>query len=325
MLSLIQFLLNVTAGGVAITLTGCCAIASVLGFAGSLWWRFELIEHFRPQYCLVLIAAIVVGGISRQAWSFLWCLPLALNLALLVPLFFAFGQINHTPNNTLRILHANLDRGNQDTTPAIQYLKTQEADLVLLQEVTSKWLSVIKSDLSQYQVIQALPLENSQGWAMLLPIKLSKHFEVVATQIINLPSYSTRPLLEIIASWGNREIAILSLSVARPGQSNFQAVEFDAAAQWSQRQQQENQREVIVIGDFNSTPWSGRFRKFLHDSNLRNSQRGFGLQPTWQTGLPSVLMIAIDHCLQSKSITTINRTTGANIGSDHLPLFVELN
>src|SRR4028118_1291635 len=122
-----------------------------------------------------------------------------------------------------------------------------------------------------------------------------------------------------------RSLQILSLSVARPNQSNFQAVEFDAAAKWSLRQQQENKREVVVIGDFNSTPWSGRFRKFLHDANLRNSQRGFGLQPTWSASLPSVLMIAIDHCLHSQSITTISRATGVNIDSDHLPLFVELH
>jgi hypothetical protein len=35
-------------------------------------------------------------------------------------------------------------------------------------------------------------------------------------------------------------------------------------------------------------------------------------------------MMAIAHGLHSQSITTINRTTGSNIGSDHLPLFVEL-
>jgi endonuclease/exonuclease/phosphatase (EEP) superfamily protein YafD len=101
-------------------------------------------------------------------------------------------------------------------------------------------------------------------------------------------------------------------------------VEFDASANWSVRQQKEGKREVVVIGDFNSTPWSGRFREFLHQTDLRNSQRGFGLQPTWHASLPSPLMIAIDHCLHSKSIATVKRATGSNIGSDHLPLFVEL-
>jgi endonuclease/exonuclease/phosphatase (EEP) superfamily protein YafD len=254
-----------------------------------------------------------------------------LNLALIVPLFFTSGQnsflqqANLSPSTTLRILHANLDHDNQDTTKAIQYLEAQDVDLVLLQEVTSKWLAALEADVSRYRVVKSLPLENSQGIAMLVPVKPSKSIDVVATQLVNLPSYSNRPLLEIIMRWGSREVAILSLSVARPNQSNFQAVEFDAAAKWSLRQQQENKREVVVIGDFNSTPWSGRFRKFLHDANLRNSQRGFGLQPTWSASLPSVLMIAIDHCLHSQSITTISRATGVNIGSDHLPLFVELH
>jgi len=282
-------------------------------------------EHFRPQYCLILVVAIVIGGISRQAWCFIWCVPLALNLALILPLFFTSAQVQSAPNNTLRILHANLDHDNQDTTQAIEYIKSQKLDLVLLQEVTAKWLNAIQSNLSQYQIIKSLPLENSQGWTMLLPVKPSQPFEVVATQIIKLPAYSNRPLLEIIIRWKNKEVAILSFSVARPNQSNFQAVEFNEAAQWSQRQQKENNREVIIIGDFNSTPWSSRFRKFQQDSNLRNSQRGFGLQPTWNTSLPPMLMIAIDHCLHSQSITTINRNIGSNIGSDHLPLVVELS
>lgn len=315
--SFAQILLYLAAGGATIT--------TLLGFAGSLWWRFELMEHFRPQYCLILIAAIIVGAISHQSWCFIWCVPLALNLALILPLFFRSGQVQASPKNTLTILHANLDHGNQDTTQAIEYIKSQKLDLVLLQEVTAKWLTAIETNLSQYQIIKSLPLENSQGWVMLLPIKPSPSLEILATQIIKLPAYSNRPLLEIISRWENREVAILSLSVARPNQSNFQAVEFDAAAEWSLLQQKANKREVVVIGDFNSTPWSSRFRKFQQASNLHNSQRGFGLQPTWQSTFPSVLMIAIDHCLHSRSITTINRYIGSNIGSDHLPLVVELS
>jgi endonuclease/exonuclease/phosphatase (EEP) superfamily protein YafD len=300
------------------------AIASLLGFAGSFWWIFELLEHFRPQYCLILIAATIVGGISRQAWCFIWFLPLALNLALILPLFLASGQINSSPNYTLRIVHANLDHDNPNTTPGVEYLKTQNANLLLLQEVTSKWLTALES-MPQYRVVKSLPLENSRGWAMLLPVKSDSTFEIVSTKIIQLPAYSNRPLLEIIIRWKNQEVAILSFSAARPNKSNFQAIEFNEVAQWSQRQQKANKREVIVIGDFNSTPWSGRFRKFQQDSNLHNSQRGFGFQPTWNAGFPSLLMVAIDHCLHTQSIKTINRNTGSNLGSDHLPIVVELS
>lgn len=320
-----RFLLDVAAGG--------AAIATVLGFAGSLWWVFELFEHLRPQYCLILVSALVVGGISRRAWSFVWCLPLALNLALIVPLFFTSAQgtylqqANRVPGTTLRLLYANLDHQNQNTSRAIQYIEAQDVDLVLLQEVTSRWMTKLQSDLSRYRVFTSFPRENSTGMAMLVPIAPSKSVELVATQILELPPKSGQPLLETTIRWRGREVVILGLSIIRPqnrGSSAFQEVEFDAAAKWSLRQQKEKGREVVVIGDFNSTPWSGRFRSFLHESDLHNSQRGFGLQPTWPASLPSVLMIAIDHCLHSKSIKIINRATGSNIGSDHLPLLVAI-
>lgn len=323
--SVAKFLLNVAAAG--------ASVATVLSLAGSLWWVFELFEHPRPQYCLILITAIVAGGISRQAWSFAWCLPLLLNLLLIVPLFFSSAQgsdlqpANLIPGSTLRLLLVNLDHHNQDTRPAIEYIESQNVDLVLLQEVTSRSLSTLQSNLSRYRVATSLPRENSTGVAMLVPTTPSKSVEIGATQILELPPNSGAPLIETTLRWGSREVVILGLSIARPhnrGSSAFQQVEFDAAAEWSLRQQRQEKRGVVVMGDFNTTPWSGRFRKFIQDSDLRNSLRGFGLQPTWHAALPSSLMIAIDHCLHSSSIRTINRATGANIGSDHLPLLVEL-
>jgi endonuclease/exonuclease/phosphatase (EEP) superfamily protein YafD len=323
--SLAKVLLNVAAGG--------AAIATLVGFAGSIWWIFDILDHLRPQYCLILVIALMVGGISRQAWSFVWCLPLLLNLALIVPLFFSSAQgsyleaANRAQGSTLRIIHVTLDRDNLDITQAIKYIESQDVDLIMLLEVTSRTLTKLESDLSRYRVVASEPRENSHGSAMLLPVKPSKSVEGVATQIVHLPPTSERPMLEATLRWGGKEVAILSIQLTRPsngGTSAFQKVEFDASANWSVRQQKEGKREVVVIGDFNSTPWSGRFREFLHQTDLRNSQRGFGLQPTWHASLPSPLMIAIDHCLHSKSIATVKRATGSNIGSDHLPLFVEL-
>jgi endonuclease/exonuclease/phosphatase (EEP) superfamily protein YafD len=81
---------------------------------------------------------------------------------------------------------------------------------------------------------------------------------------------------------------------------------------------------TILAGDFNTTPWSPVFADVLARSGLRDSAHGFGPQPTWPTTLPWPCRIPIDHCLHSSDLEVVDRRTGADIGSDHLPLIIEL-
>ena len=77
------------------------------------------------------------------------------------------------------------------------------------------------------------------------------------------------------------------------------------------------------MGDLNVSPWSAEFRQLLKDSQLRDSTKGFGLQPTWPTHV-RLMQIPIDHLLYSSDIKIIDRRVGPNIGSDHYPLIVDL-
>src|SRR5262249_5795005 len=82
--------------------------------------------------------------------------------------------------------------------------------------------------------------------------------------------------------------------------------------------------EKALLGDLNCTSWSPAFRDLLARSGLRDSRLGRGVQPSWPTGLPSLLRIPIDHCLVSGGLEVENRRTGPDIGSDHLPIVVDL-
>jgi endonuclease/exonuclease/phosphatase (EEP) superfamily protein YafD len=82
---------------------------------------------------------------------------------------------------------------------------------------------------------------------------------------------------------------------------------------------------AIVIGDFNSTTWSPYFRQLIEVTGLVNARQGFGLLPTWPAWLLlPVLMLPIDHCLVTADILVDNIRTGRRMGSDHLPLIVDL-
>jgi endonuclease/exonuclease/phosphatase family metal-dependent hydrolase len=65
----------------------------------------------------------------------------------------------------------------------------------------------------------------------------------------------------------------------------------------------------------------------LKETKLLNARQGFGLLPTFPVfKFPiAFLMMPIDHCFVSEDISVQKIRTCEYIGSDHLPLAVELN
>jgi len=81
----------------------------------------------------------------------------------------------------------------------------------------------------------------------------------------------------------------------------------------------------ICIGDFNMSPWSYYYQNFLRQTQLKDARKANGLMPSWPTFLMlRWLMIPIDHCLISRDIRVLEIKTGQRVGSDHLPLVVDL-
>ncbi|MBV6626701.1 MAG: endonuclease/exonuclease/phosphatase family protein [Rivularia sp. (in: Bacteria)] len=319
-------------------LAGCAVIATTLSFAGSKYWVFALMEHPRVQYSLILIVALFVSVLTSRKRINLWnsiCLTaLLINLFFIVPLFIPPQQNSISLNKSLEpnletilLTHVTLNNKKPDATKAIEYLNKQNTDILFLLEVTPQSLIQLKRGLTNYQLVTAFPKYNSHGIAWFIRKEKTKPIKVNNFGFIRIPSSNNRPLLKAKISYQGREIVLLCFHVISPRNAKtvaYQEIELDALADWSQKLLQNSEQDLIVIGDFNSTPWYGVFRRLLNKSGLINSQRGFGIQTTWHSLLPPVLRISIDNCLHSKSLTTVRRFVGQDIGSDHLPLFVEL-
>ncbi len=80
----------------------------------------------------------------------------------------------------------------------------------------------------------------------------------------------------------------------------------------------------VVAGDLNATPWSLPFRRLVSGGSLMNSQRGYGLELTFPSGSSPLVQVPIDHVLHSDGLRVIDRRLGPAIGSDHLPVVVDL-
>ena len=90
-----------------------------------------------------------------------------------------------------------------------------------------------------------------------------------------------------------------------------------AAAKWSRA----HSGRRVVMGDFNTTPWSSSFRRLLHDGRLFDSLSGFGLQVSWPES-NVLLRIPIDHAVLGPALAATARGTGPSFGSQHRSLHV---
>jgi endonuclease/exonuclease/phosphatase (EEP) superfamily protein YafD len=84
-----------------------------------------------------------------------------------------------------------------------------------------------------------------------------------------------------------------------------------------------------MAGDLNTTPWGTSLQQLLHESGLKNTMVGFGVQPSFPVFIPKLHwwatpIIPIDQVLVSSQFETINRKLGKDTGSDHLPVVVDL-
>jgi endonuclease/exonuclease/phosphatase (EEP) superfamily protein YafD len=90
------------------------------------------------------------------------------------------------------------------------------------------------------------------------------------------------------------------------------------------RQRTKMSPNYILMGDLNMTEFSAHFKDFLQKTQLKDSRQGFGSQTTWKKS-GSWLGLAIDHCLVSPNFQVLQRKVGKDVGSDHLPIYVELS
>jgi endonuclease/exonuclease/phosphatase family metal-dependent hydrolase len=86
----------------------------------------------------------------------------------------------------------------------------------------------------------------------------------------------------------------------------------------------QNWYHVVLVGDFNATTSCRSIRSLLATTEFRDTRQGFGVQDSWPTWFWP-LAICIDQGFVSGGVHVHDRRTGPNVGSDHLPVILELS
>lgn len=287
-----------------------CGIASLLAFAGGAWWFLDLLSHFRVQYALLLLLCGVSFVLTRHwRWAGVSGLLLAVNGSLILPLYLGSPAVPDPQQPQIEVLVFNVNYQNRRVAQVASYLARQDADVVIVLEATPRMLPEFQAALAEHQMVGQARVD---AFGILLFTRLD-----VQTHEMRRLAGGEMPAIAVGLRKEGARFDLLGLHTMPPmggSASRLRDRMLREAARWATEA-----THPIVVGDFNATPWSSAFNDLLERGSLRNSQRGFGLQTTWPSALWP-LSIPIDHCVHGQRLTTIERSAGPFLGSDHRPL-----
>jgi endonuclease/exonuclease/phosphatase (EEP) superfamily protein YafD len=276
-----------------------------------------LTTHFKPHYLVVSLLCLFIC-VTLQAW--IWALgalvAFALNLVMIAPWYL---PSSHTPpaqlGQKIKVICANVQYTNTNYAPFLGLIRAEMPHVVIAQEANEPWLAHLGELTAKFPYAVTVP--GRGGWGMALYSRLPiAHAEVIYLGQQRRPGVIAR--LDLGAS----VLALVTIHPRAPlhnrafGDRNEQLLAATKVVETVPPPK-------LLVGDFNTSPWSPYYTRVVRDTNLRDARKGFGLLPTWPAALPW-LGVPIDHCLVSPELTVARMRTGPNIGSDHLPLIIDL-
>lgn len=293
------------------------SLLSVTGFFGTWHTYLDWTAHFKPHYLVVsLLGLLAAASLQLWPWAVGALVVCLLNLVVVLPWY--LPPPSPPPPQTslrLKVLHANVQYTNTHYAAFLALIRAEQPHVVIAQDTTEGWVTQLDRLRAQFPYTIIIPRRGGSGLAFYsrLPIE---HSKVLALGQPPRPGLLAHLVLDgcVVAVCTIHPRAPLRRYGIGPRNEPLQA----AAALLHTVP-----RPKLLIGDLNTSPWSPAYRRVVQTTGLRDARQGFGLLPTWPAAWPW-LALPIDHCLVSPELTVVQMRTGSPIGSDHLPLIVEL-
>jgi endonuclease/exonuclease/phosphatase (EEP) superfamily protein YafD len=296
-----------------------------LGALAPLLPQTDMANHFRPYTLagagVILVLALALRPPTAVRWS---VVLVALNAALLLlPLLWsadaadrqAFGQAQaSTGQRDIKVVTFNLYTRNHETESIAQFLLQEDADIVLLQEVTEQHFTVLSATLSaRYPFWELCLVQGACRQAI-----FAKRPWVSVEHLRR--DDQTPEMISVLFDDGERgALRVHGVHLATPyrprqaRQTDHLIAKANAA-----------QGPVLLAGDLNMTPWSYGLQRLLASTGLRRHAtflRSWPMLGNYRLPVPAFL---IDHVLTTPDIKAVSIRTGPYLGSDHLPIIAVL-
>jgi endonuclease/exonuclease/phosphatase (EEP) superfamily protein YafD len=291
-------------------------VAVAVACGGSLVpiWPLSLLEHFRLQYVIAGVAIVGCAAALRlRGWFD------AAAIVTLVHFAFVAPDLCRTPRPIpvggvrVRVLLLNVLTENRGFAAVRRLIDDTRPDVIALIEVDARWLAALAPSTVRYAGRLEAPRGDNFGVALYTRGPLDGSIETLGGSLPGAVATTHLGALRLGL------ILVHPLPPVRSASLVAQRAVLDAAADRARSLP----APVVMMGDFNATPWSTPFRRVVARSGLCDSRAGFGVQATFPSG-SFALRIPIDHLLASCSVGVADRWVAHDVGSDHLPVVVDL-
>ena len=292
---------------------------TLAGLLGQHAWFLEVFTHFKLQLAFCFLGYAVLELAARHHRHAAASMAFAVVNALPALLLFLPSHTHAAPQKTsahLRILQANILTSNTNTPALLALVASEQPDVVVLQEPDERWLRELAPLTNSYPVFATLARDDNFGAAIYCKTN------ALSADIFLLSDPEGAPTSHASIAVGGKTITVVGTHTLAPYTGYMWRGRNGFTLELAKKLRAIN-GPLVVTGDFNNTPWTSTFRSFLTVSGLNDSAQGRGPLPTWPTSNP-LIRIPLDHCFYSDSVRVLSKRSGPDIGSDHLPLILDL-
>lgn len=278
--------------------------------SGVLGWLLDLAVHWQWLYGIGWFAGVVM--LLRQDWRWLGLLVFLLLPWLTAAAYLPVAEERadvETPT-ILDVRVANVHFSNRDARPLMTWLTQHPADLIALVEVSPAYFMQL-GEVPGYPYRYLLERNDPFGLGLLSRYPL--HDMRATEDALGIPR------LQGVLQWREQSVA-LSLVHPMPPLSAFSYELRDQVLKAAASAVVSTGEPALMLGDFNATPWSSGFMG-LQQQGLMQTGR---LRPTWPSLYAAWFGIPIDHILATQRWRQVGFEVGPALGSDHLPIAVQL-
>ncbi|MBL8165862.1 MAG: endonuclease/exonuclease/phosphatase family protein [Anaerolineae bacterium] len=313
------------------------------------YWRVAFINSFSHWFLLPVLLIFPAALLLRTWRTALGLLPVfAVAIAWFGPYFTPKFRPASSGETTIRVLTLNMWVDNWSPPAVEEWIRSADADLVLLQEVPLDYSSDGLPNLLDAYPHQFNQVDDERSGGDLILARVP----IVETEFVELNIPNLPPPLRVVVETPGGRVAVYNVHLDWPGgygrsapafmQPLFDRMGFlrnalgynDFARNLQiARLLERIDRDaypVILGGDFNLSSFSpsyGLLHPRLHDSFR---EAGFGLGTSWPVaaarGMPGFVppLVRIDYIWHDARLRTLSAWQGPPVGSDHLPLLAEL-